>query len=194
MGSSSANKDTGFTMIELLIAMAVGLIVLGALSSTFIIQRKTFDAQEQLTEMVQNARAAMDLMTREIRMAGYSPAGANFNGITYDTTQLKIQADLNGDGDTTSGSNEIITYTYDAANDQIDRSTGVAGTPKAVAENIESFTFDYLDGTGGSTTITADIRQVKITIKARTAKTDPSTGQYRTYTLSSVITPINLAL
>ena len=67
----SKNKESGFTLIELLIAMTIGLIILGALSSTFIIQRKTYAIQEQTVEMVQTARAAMDMMSREIRMAGY---------------------------------------------------------------------------------------------------------------------------
>ena len=125
-------NETGFTLIELLIAMAVGAIVLSAVIGTFIIQRRAYDAQEQVTEMVQNARAAVDLMTREIQMAGYNPTGASFDGVTYSTSELKIQADLNGDGDTTSGSNEIITYSYDSTNNQIDRKLGTAGTPNAL--------------------------------------------------------------
>jgi prepilin-type N-terminal cleavage/methylation domain-containing protein len=67
----SKNKESGFTLVELLIAMTIGLIILAALSSTFLMQRKIYDVQEQIVEMVQNARAAMDIMTREIRMAGY---------------------------------------------------------------------------------------------------------------------------
>ena len=191
------NKESGFTLVELLIAMAVGLIVLSAVVSTFIIQRKTFDVQEQTTEMTQNARAAMDLMTREIRMAGYNPTGATFDGVTHSTTELKIQADLNGDGDTTSGSNEIITYSYDNTNNQIDRKLGAAGTPNALAENIQNFTFQYLDSSGAATTTSSEIRQIRITITARTAKPDQNYGLnsgYRTYTLTTSITPQNLAL
>jgi len=194
------NKERGFTLIELLIAMAVGLIVLSAVVSTFIIQRKTFDVQEQTTEMTQNARAAMDLMTREIRMAGYNPTGATFDGVTFNISELKIQADLNGgdlnnDGDTTSGSNETITYSYDGTNNQIDRKIG-AGTPNALAENIQAFTFEYLDKNGaGPETTSSDIRQIRITIEARTAKPDANYGPnsgYRTYTLTTLITPPNL--
>lgn len=64
----------GFTLIELLIAMVVFLVVVAALSSTFVLQRKTYDAQQQYTEMVQNGRAAVDLMTSEIMMTGYGVA------------------------------------------------------------------------------------------------------------------------
>ena len=54
MQHSIQNKENGFTLVELLIAITIGLIVLGVLVSTFIIQRKTYGVQEQLTEMVQN--------------------------------------------------------------------------------------------------------------------------------------------
>ncbi|MBL7208292.1 MAG: prepilin-type N-terminal cleavage/methylation domain-containing protein, partial [Desulfobacterales bacterium] len=101
------NREGGFTLVELLIAMTIGLIILAALSSTFLMQRKIYDVQEQIVEMVQTARAAMDMMTREIRMAGYDPTGAGFDGITYDADQLEIKADMyqtnntgNPDGDT----------------------------------------------------------------------------------------------
>lgn len=187
---SLENKEGGFTLIELLIAMAIGLVILGAICSTFIIQRKTYDVQEQITEMVQSARAAMDMMTWEIRMAGYNPTGAGFNGITYSTSQLQIQADLDGDGGT-GGSYEDIIYIYDGTNSQIDRNTG--GGDQPFAENIQSFAFDYLDSAGSATTTTANIRQIRITITARTAKPDPDYGGYRTYTLTSLITPPNLA-
>ena len=54
----------------------------------------------------------------------------------------------------------------------------------------------YGDANGDPTTVSAHIRQLRITITARTAKPDlqsPTNGGYRTYTLRSVITPRNLA-
>ncbi|MBU2521828.1 MAG: prepilin-type N-terminal cleavage/methylation domain-containing protein, partial [Proteobacteria bacterium] len=113
------NNENGFTLIEMLISMAIGMIIIIALSSTFLLQRDAYDDQEQIAEMVQTARAAMDMMTREIRMAGYDPAGtmqrsdptgAKFVGIPYDANKLQIYADLNGDEDT-DDSHEYIKYT-----------------------------------------------------------------------------------
>ena len=190
----SKNKKNGFTLVELLIAMTIGLIILTALSSTFLMQRKIYDVQEQIVEMVQTARAAMDMMTREIRMAGYDPTGTGFAGIPYSSSQLQIVADLDGNGNTTD-SNENITYTYDAANLQIDRNTGSGDQP--FSENIQLFTFDYLDSAGSATTATADIRQIRITINARTSKADSNYSAdngYRTHTLTSLIMPRNLGL
>ena len=171
--------------------MTIGLIILAALSSTFLIQRKTYDVQEQIVEMVQTARAALDMMTTEIRMAGYDPTGAGFDGITYSSSQLQIRADLDGNGGT-GDSNENIIYTYDATDLQIDRNTG--GGDQPFAENIQSFIFEYLDSAGNPTTTTADIRQIKITITVRASKPDSDYGGYRTHTLTSFITPRNLGL
>jgi type IV pilus assembly protein PilW len=196
----------GFTLIELMIATAVGLIVLGAMYGVFTMHNKTFSNQEQIAEMQQNARAAMDMMTREIRMAGYDPTGTmqrsdptgeKFVGIPYDVDKLQIYADLNGNGDT-DDSHEYIKYTMDSDHLEIRRDTG--GGMQPFASNIQSFTFDYLDSSGNATTTTADIRQIRITIIARTAKPDPDytdpdySDHYRRYTLTSVISPRNLGL
>ena len=198
------NNESGFTLVELLIAMTIGLIILTALSSTFLMQRKIYDVQEQVAEMVQTARAAMDMMTREIRMGGYDPTGTGFDGIPYnaDPSTIDVFADLNDIPgiDNPTGSYEHITYSYDSANNQIDRNTNTGGGGQPFAENIQSVTFNYLDSSGNATTTTSDIRQIKITITAKTSKpnpdyTDPTYGDhYRRYTLTSAITPRNLDL
>jgi type IV pilus assembly protein PilW len=201
------NNERGFTLVEMLIAMTIGLIIMAALSSTFLMQRKTYDVQEQIVEMVQTARAAMDMMTREIRMAGYDPTGtmqrsdptgAKFVGIPYDADKLQIYADLNGDEDT-DDSHEYIKYTMDSDYPfEIRRDTG--GGRQEFALNIQSFTFEYFDSNGNPTATTADIRQTEITIIARASEPDPDYthptygDHYRRYTLTSVITPRNLDL
>ncbi len=202
------NKELGFTLVELLIAMTIGLVILAALSSTFLMQRKIYDVQEQIAEMVQTARAAMDMMTREIRMAGYDPAGVNsdmdtsndFNGIPYnaDTSTIDVYTDLNNIPgiDNPSGSYEHITYLYDSANNQIDRNTNTGSGNQPFAENIDEFSVLYQNSDGNATTTTANIRQIKITITARTSRPDPdysANNGYRTYILTSFVTPRNLA-
>ena len=113
MQNYTENKERGFTLIELLIAMALALIVITSLSSAFISQRKTYAVQEQITAMTQDARAALDMISREVKMAGYDPTGAGIVGIPYDTDQIEIIADLNGDGETDGSS------TDDDANEEI---------------------------------------------------------------------------
>ncbi len=167
--------------------------MLGAITTTFITQQKFYAAQEEITAMVQGTRAAMDMMSREIRMAGYSSTRVNFDGITYSAAQIQIRADLAGDGNTT-GLNENIIYSYDAPNLRIVRNAGSGDQP--FAENIQALAFEYKKQDGSAATTSAEIRQIKITMTGRTAKRDPNyspNGGYRTYTLTSLVTPTNLA-
>jgi type IV pilus assembly protein PilW len=188
----------GFTLVELMVSMGIGMVILAAVTTTFMSQTRIYNAQEQINEMQQNARGVLDILSRELKMAGYKPSGGGFNGITYSTTQLMVQADLDSNGtiSTSSTANEQITYAYDTANKRITRAVGTGGA-QVLAEHITAFTFNYLDSAGAATTVSANIRQVSITIAAKTAKPDPnytSDGGYRTYTMSATITPGNLAL
>lgn len=188
----------GFTLTELMVAMSIGMVVLAAVTTTFMAQARFYTAQEQINEMQQNARGALDIITRELKMAGYRPNGGTFVGVTYSTAQLLIQADLDSSGaiSNSSTANEQITYAYDSTNNQITRKRGT-GTAEVVADNITAFTFGYYDGSGASTTTSANVRQVKVDISARTAKPDPNytaNNGYRTYQITATITPPNLGL
>jgi type IV pilus assembly protein PilW len=174
------------------------MVILAAVTTTFMSQTRIYNAQEQINEMQQNARGALDIITREVKMAGYNPNGASFLGVTYSTAQLMIQADLDSSGaiSTSSSANERITYAYDAANNRVTRAVG-SGSAQILAEHITAFAFSYLDGTATATTVSANIRQVSISITAITAKPDPNytaDGGYRTNIVSATITPGNLAL
>ena len=198
MQEGKLRSVTGLTLTELMVAMSIGMVVLAAVTTTFMAQARFYNAQEQINEMQQNARGALDVITRELKMAGYKPSGGTFNGVTYSTSQLMIQVDLDSSGAITNSSttNEQITYAYDTVNNQITRKRGT-GTAEVLADNITAFTFSYYDGSGASTTTSANVRQVRVDIIARTAKPDPNytaNNGYRTYQLTATITPPNLGL
>jgi type IV pilus assembly protein PilW len=198
------DRASGFTLMELLVSMSIGMVVLAALAKTFTVQSRQNTAEEQVAQMQGNARAALDLMVREIKMAKYNPAGTAFSsayGVTYSASQLEVKADMDGNGtiSTSSGSVEDIIYARDAANNYITRKLG-SGTAEIVADNITAFTFAYYDANGSAVTSSGNsgnIRKVTINITARTAKPDPSytsNSGYRTYQISADITPPNMAL
>ncbi len=187
----------GFTLVEILIAMAVGLVVLGALYGVFTMQNKTLSNQEQIVELQQNARAAMDLLTREISMAGYNPT--NMSG----TSSPRISAATVNSisfvvGDKDGGTTNI---TYDVYTSGGVKCLGrtVNGSKQPAVEHIESLNFTYLlnDGTETTTPTSAQldsIVKVKVSVTAKSAKPDVNTGKYLTYTLTSEIVPRNLSL
>ena len=63
MKSKSIN---GFTLVELLVSMSIGMVLLAAVTTTFMSQTRIYNAQEQVNEMQQNARGALDIITREL--------------------------------------------------------------------------------------------------------------------------------
>ncbi len=195
MDRSWVGKKKGFTLIELLAGILVSAILLAGLYSVFFSQQMAFSAQEQVAEMNQNVRAALDLMTREIRLAGYKTSTSTFNGIaTATSNSIRILADLNQDGDT-ADDNEDISYTYDAAARQICRN-GISLPVEPVADNVTNLSLQYTLKNGTVTSAPAnpaDIRKVTISITARTTRPDQGTGTYRTITLSSDIALRNFA-
>ena len=64
-------KNKGITLIELLVAFVISGLLVAALYRTFIGQQKTYVVQEQVVDMQQNMRAAINRMMTEIRMAGF---------------------------------------------------------------------------------------------------------------------------
>jgi len=209
MNDLKKNRENGFSLIELLVALAIFLIILAAITNAFITQRKTYDVQEQVTEMTQGARSAMDMLSTEIRQAGYNPANiTNFVGIPYSASQLQLLADLRGDsvssppdGDTLDP-NENIIYTYDSTNLRINRNdVNTEDVAHPFAENVQSYTVKYFEGDGVTEVVSVDdnskIRQIEIEIVVRTSEPDPdysTNSGYRSFTLTSRITPVNLRL
>jgi len=191
--------EGGFTLVEMMVAIAIGMIVIASVAGTFSAQTRQNKAEEEISQMHQNVRGALDMISRELMQAGYRAPGGAVTGVTYSTTQLLLQADIDGNGsvDTGTSSLEYIIYAYNSSNKQITRQLGSSGTPEIVADNITQFDFAFKDAAGATTTTSASIRKVTVTITGRTAKVDPSyssNGGYRTYQVRADITPPNLAL
>ena len=62
----------GFGLIELMVSMVLGLLVLGAAIGIFQSNQRSFNANEGVNRVQENARVAFELMSRDIRAAGGS--------------------------------------------------------------------------------------------------------------------------
>jgi type IV pilus assembly protein PilW len=82
----------GFTLIELLIAMVISSFVMAAIYATYNAQLKSHVTQQIVVEMHQNARAAMFMLERELRMAGYNPLGIDDPATKPSITTAQINA------------------------------------------------------------------------------------------------------
>jgi type II secretory pathway pseudopilin PulG len=138
---ASRRGEEGFTLVELLISILVSMVVLGAVSATFIVQNKSFSSQEQVVNAQEHARAALQLMTKELLMAGYDPTGSADAGIEVAESDT-VQFTMDTDGDQSFTGSERIVYALDTTENQVTRN----GQP--IAENIEALTFTYFDSDG----------------------------------------------
>ncbi|MBW2017176.1 MAG: prepilin-type N-terminal cleavage/methylation domain-containing protein [Deltaproteobacteria bacterium] len=166
--------NEGFTLVELLVAVAISGIVMASVYSSYYSQQKSYIAQEQVATMQQNLRNALFHLERDIRMAGYDPtmmAGAGIANAGSDTMQITM--DLNGDGDT-SDTNETITYSLYVSSGvtRLGKSSG-GGPNSPVADNIEALNFVYLDGDRNVTSTLGSIRSIQVTLVATVGRGDP---------------------
>ncbi|HEX5960397.1 MAG TPA: prepilin-type N-terminal cleavage/methylation domain-containing protein [Rhodanobacteraceae bacterium] len=65
-----ANRNRGFTLIELMIAMLLGLIVIAGVTSVFLAGQQSFRTNNALGDVEDGSRIAFELMSRDIREAG----------------------------------------------------------------------------------------------------------------------------
>lgn len=61
----------GLTLIEVLVSLVLSSILIAVLYRVFMAQHRTYAVQEQVVDMQQNIRVAVNRMVREIRMAGF---------------------------------------------------------------------------------------------------------------------------
>ncbi len=63
----------GFTLIELMIALVLGLLVIAAAGAIFLSNRRVYGSTEATNRLQENQRSAFELLTRDIREAGTNP-------------------------------------------------------------------------------------------------------------------------
>lgn len=178
--------NQGFTIVELLVAMVVSFLALGAIYSTFLNQHKSYVVQEETVVMNQNLRIALFYMQRDIRMAGCDPTGnANARIITAGGTKIRFTEDVRGNLDgtdsdgATDDANEDITYCLKANN--LVKNTG--GGNQLVVRNIDALDFVYLDGSSppnvlnpkGSNVPNESLDQIRLVEVTMVVRTERST-------------------
>ena len=155
-----AGNKRGFMMAEILVALAMLSIIIGAIYGVFASVNRTCVNNEVTANVMQNMRTSIEFMEQDIRMAGldrHSSADAGI--IVADASNLQFTADRNMDGlinyaVLADGVQEVdlerVTYAYDAANKRIRQCLyeEFIDDWETVAENVETFHFNYFDADG----------------------------------------------
>jgi len=194
-------RSRGITTMDILVGSAISILALGTTHSAFVAQTRAFQSQSTYSQSQNVTRTAIDLMTRELRMAAYDPSGAAIplttgscpaikSGIMEaSATRLKFRQDLNGDGDV-SDSGETVTYDLSAGN--LRRQDGTA-TPIVVASDLPSngLSFRYFDlahaelvPSGGALTQNQRncVAKVMITLRANVTALHAGAGHAKVHT------------
>ena len=185
----------GFTVVELLVALGVAAVVFGLIVSFFADMGRSTTTQNAAAAAQQTARAGVDFMAQELRLAGLDPlnsAGAGIEEISSAGTKIRFTSDRCdvkiGDSGTCDnpvpdgkldGKNERVTYLYDAGSRVLRRylyeGTGSSESWTPLLEQVEPnpgnvALFTFLDGNGLQITdnsMRGDIRTVLITLTVR---------------------------
>ncbi|HNQ49804.1 MAG TPA: prepilin-type N-terminal cleavage/methylation domain-containing protein, partial [Hydrogenophilus thermoluteolus] len=67
----------GLTLVELMVALVLGLLLLGAVVSLFTTTRESYRTNEALARMQESSRYAFEILARSLREAGGIPCGSN---------------------------------------------------------------------------------------------------------------------
>ena len=181
-----ANNQSGLTLIELMISMVIAGMLLAVMVLAFTGQSRSYNTQQDISVLQEDMMAALQLMSRDIRMAGYNPAGATgigvelANGANFQATQ-----DLSGDGVIPAGfSDERILYALNG--------TTLVRNGQPVIDNITTLAFEYLTMIDNGPAVAwtpgytqapalAAIRAVKVCMQGRTARQTSSTTDSTVY-------------
>lgn len=205
-------EANGFSMIELLVASAVTVVIVGgAVALTTQIQG-SYRRQSEDAVGEQEGRYALEFIGRYIRGAGFNPfnvltsncpaAGTNFVGVVIDpnldgiNNDVTLQMDSNppdgligGPAGNCTQANEHVTISLDAVNDTIvflDEAVGAAATTRTDSV-IEDLRFLFKDSNRVATANSANVVYIETQITIRSRTVNASTGLPNTRTLSSEV-------
>ncbi|WP_449447865.1 PilW family protein [Thermomonas brevis] len=116
----------GFGLIELMVAMVLGLLVLGAAIAVFQSNLRTFNANDGQNRVQENARVAYELLSKDVRSTGSSACSVEAMVLGTDTASNAFRAPLSG------GATELTTVSAD------DLSYRVNAASKSAVTLVES--------------------------------------------------------
>lgn len=169
------DDSKGFTLVEVLISMAIVGIVMGAIYSIFISSNRSYRTQDSVADAQQRVRVGIDFIAHDLRLAGLDPvspatdlvdgSGAGIKLATATNLRLTADLDLNGVIDMPLNQ-ERITYDYDAPSRTLRRKlyegTASESAWQPLINDVSVLTFTYRDSAGNVTATPADIRMVDI--------------------------------
>ncbi len=140
-------RSTGFTLVEMLTALVIGSVLMLGAITIMINSKDTYETQDDMARLQENARFAMNLLIKDIRMAGYFGCSADA-GNTFDHINSGAPGDL---FDNSTGLEGMNDYDFGTSIWQPSGSAaevdGVAGL--SFLDGSDGLTIRYLDPATG---------------------------------------------
>jgi type IV pilus assembly protein PilW len=139
--------SAGFTLVEVLMCIAILSILFGTIYRTFDTFNRSYTSENVKAGVQQKSRLGIDLMARDIRLAGLDPLGtsaAGFNPANTSSTSIQFSADLNYDGDLDDPFEDII-YALNGNLLQQTSDLGSGPLTATLLDNVSALSFSYLD-------------------------------------------------
>jgi type IV pilus assembly protein PilW len=145
-------KNSGVTLLELLIAMGICGILVAGIYRLFIAQGRAMAVQDQVVEVQQGVRGAVEILLRDLRMAGFDDDNLNSTVIIADPLVTPVQDDsitVNYEYYDTSipqYQTHSVRYWRDGEGSRFLRQltvNGVARPQETLLENVTALSFVY---------------------------------------------------
>ncbi len=128
---SKINNRFGFTVVELLLALAISAMLLAAVTVAFNASVVNYRENEEIFRTINSARQALFRMTSQLRTAGYEVAPGVWGGVD--------PADPNNECSFFTSAGEDITYRYNSADNKLYLDTN--GNSYVLCDNVTAMTF-----------------------------------------------------
>ena len=142
------DHQSGFTLVEMLVATSLFLLLGTTLLTMVLAVNKAVTDTQQFTNMNEQARVAIERLSREMRQA-QEVRSAVLPALPGGDTAVTFGVDFNGNNivEDSVQDPEVITYRYDAANERLTLTAndeeGVAHTRPILSEEVTAFTFEF---------------------------------------------------
>lgn len=142
------SDEKGVSSVEILVASVIGMIAMAGVSSFSQMQSQTLTAQAGRLDEQTTARNAIELFSREVRLAGLDPSCSGaFDGIvSASTTQIQFNSDLDSDG-AIDAATEEVRYQINTAG-QLVRIQNQGSDLLVSGISLDDSRFFYLDANG----------------------------------------------
>lgn len=139
--------EAGYTLLELLIALFLGLFLIGGAIQIYLSSKQAYDELDRVTYLQENLRYITDTLTREFRHVDAAP------GAAWETNdEITVDRDYDCSGGTSSPPYTLRYYIDDADGDGTDDTLYCddGGTPSPVISHVDTMTVTLINNDDGN--------------------------------------------